>query len=179
MLALSILRSASDDATILSLLCEETLWLLPNELSKSELAGHAKACPPGLRALSGIWDLDVSMAMDDPAWHFGNHHHELLLQETYESLRIVGADAVAEMFHAAWEIVKPHLPYLQDSAIRQKDFHSWLREVGIQQQIDRMNPRLWKICEEQGNFRLLQFVIDFAKRCPEGCVLALAGPGEI
>jgi len=45
----------------------------PRELdwdTKGHLA-RMRALPPGLRAMIAIYELDVSMALDDLGWHFG------------------------------------------------------------------------------------------------------------
>jgi len=55
----------------------------------------------------GIYDLDVSMTLDDLAWHFGNHNDERFLQETVASLMELEAKDAAALFSAAWDICSP------------------------------------------------------------------------
>ena len=54
----------------------------------------------------GIYDLDVSMTLDDLAWHFGNHNDERFLQETVASLMELEAKDAAALFSAAWDILQ-------------------------------------------------------------------------
>ncbi|HVR24173.1 MAG TPA: hypothetical protein VMU26_12750 [Candidatus Polarisedimenticolia bacterium] len=46
----------------------------------------------------GIYDLDVSMTLDDLAWHFGNHSDERFLQETVASPIEPEANDAAALF---------------------------------------------------------------------------------
>jgi hypothetical protein len=46
-----------------------------------------RALPPGLRAMTAIYQLDVSMALDDLGWHFGNWPDRALREETLQGLK--------------------------------------------------------------------------------------------
>ena len=61
----------------------------PPELQKNrdEFYSVLLASPRRLRAMAGVYDLDVSMSLDDLAWHFGNHNDARFLEETVTSLK--------------------------------------------------------------------------------------------
>ena len=56
--------------------------------------------------MAATYDLDVSLALDDLGWHFGNWHHVELAHETIRGLRELGADRMAEIFEGAFAHAK-------------------------------------------------------------------------
>jgi len=54
----------------------------------------------------GIYDLDVSMTLDDLAWHFENQNDERFLQETVARLMELQANDAEALFSAAWDILQ-------------------------------------------------------------------------
>src|SRR5437762_554930 len=73
MITVNAIDSSSDD---------ELQSLLFRELEQNVSAGHGspeflakiRNLPVGLRAMAATWELDVSFALDDLGWHFGNWH---------------------------------------------------------------------------------------------------------
>jgi hypothetical protein len=63
-----------------------------------------RAIPIGLRAMAATFDLDVSMALDDLGWHFGNWTHRGYCDETLQGLRELEAQEYADMFARAYEL---------------------------------------------------------------------------
>jgi hypothetical protein len=148
MLTAERIRRDLSDQDLLNLLCEEALRLLPSDVSSDQHYDSLPSIPTGLRCLSGIWDLDVSMNMDDIAWHFTNHNEERHIQETIWSLRELEATEVLSLFEQAVSIVRPHLATLQSRIHRAKSAHTWLTETGIQAACDPLSKRLWAIKSE-------------------------------
>jgi len=163
------IKGCVDDAALFKLLADEASALLPPELQDGRKAyfGLLPSLAPGIRAFNGIWDLDVSMSMDDIAWHFTNHFEEEHIQETLWSLAEVGAEEVHAIFSEALSIVRPHLGDLRSRSISAAKRHEWLDTSGIQAACKPLNKRLWEICEEAGNFRLLSFAIGHARKHPD------------
>jgi hypothetical protein len=169
MLTREQLASNLSDEEIFNAIANEAYTQLPSTLQANLEAYYAALpeVPPGTRAYAGIWDLDVSMAMDDIAWHFGNHDEERHIQETLWSLRGLNATEVHGIFAQAVSIVRPHLEILRSGTIRVESFHDWLDETGIQAACDPLNKRLWQICEENPDHRLLYFAIKHARNAPD------------
>ncbi len=165
MLTFEQIENCGDDVALFRLLAAEASALLPPELQHDRIAYFAflPSLPPGIRAFNGIWDLDVSMSMDDIALHFTNHSEEGHLQETLWSLAEVEANEVHSIFSQALSIVRPHLEELRSGSISTAKRHEWLNTTGIQSACQPLNKRLWEICEEAGHYRLLSFAISHAR----------------
>ena len=101
------LTSAKDDNDLFDLLSTELNERFPADLqeNRDQFLTELAASPRGLRAMAGIFDLDVSLSLDDLAWHFGNHNDERFFNETALGLRELDACEAADIFLAAWEIV--------------------------------------------------------------------------
>jgi len=96
-------RSAESDDELFNLLGAELTRRLPNgRRPTDEFVHELHALPPGLRAMAATYELDVSLALDDFGWHFGNWHHVGLAEETLAGLRELGAARMAEIFSAAF-----------------------------------------------------------------------------
>jgi len=122
--------------------------------------------------MAAIYELDVSMALDDLAWHFVNHHDLDLCEETSNGLRELEATEAAEIFDAAFAIVRRHWEEL-GAVAQNKDFgfvHAWLDEIGIQKQIDPLDDRIWKLLDPWRDYGLMQYWITYARKYPERCV---------
>jgi hypothetical protein len=120
-LSLADIQNEKDDERLFKLLTSALNELFPPDVQndQNQFVIALTNAPSGLRAMAGTFDLDVSMSLDDLAWHFGNHNDERFLQETVASLRELEALEAADIFLSAWEIVKPYLP-----EIRSKDWDS-------------------------------------------------------
>ena len=88
-LSLASIQSASDDEELFERLSAALKEVFPPELQedREQFLAALQSAPRGLRAMAGIFDVDVSMALDDLAWHFGKQNDERFLQETVLSLR--------------------------------------------------------------------------------------------
>jgi hypothetical protein len=174
MLTKDQLASNLSDEEIFKSIADEAYRQLPETLQADLDAYYAALpkLPPGIRAYAGIWDLDVSMAMDDIAWHFGNHDEERHIQETLWSLKELSALEVHDIFARAVSIVRPHLEMIRSGTITVDSFHDWLDETGIQAACDPLNKRLWQICEENQH-ALLSFAVTHARNVPDRFIAEL------
>jgi hypothetical protein len=165
------IQNARDDEELFKLLSTALNELFPPDIRQDRsqfLAALAKA-PRGLRAMAAVFDLDVSMALDDLAWYFANHNDDRLLEETVTALRELEALEAAQLFLSAWEIVKPYLPEIRPEERQGKDLHEFLERAGIQSRMDPLNARMWAICEELGRYGLLQYWLTYARKYPARC----------
>jgi AcrR family transcriptional regulator len=170
-LGLTSIQTAKDDDQLFERLSEALKEIFPPELQedRNRFLLALQGAPRGLRAMAGIFDLDVSMAMDDLAWHFGNHNDERFLQETLESLRELEADDAADLFSKAWDIAKPYLPEIRSKDWESEDPHDYFERT-IQGQVDPLNEKMWEICKQCGKLGLLQYWLPYARKYPERCV---------
>src|SRR3954462_2728935 len=156
-LTVEAIRAAEDDEALVQLLSEELQRLLPEEISRDPDANYEKvrSLPRGLRAMAGMHFFDVSMALDDIAWHFGNQHDERALRETLAGLRELELFDAAACFEKMWDFMRPHMGALQRGDYGGKDFPHWLEEIGAQSFAEPMNKLIWDQCEKVGKLGLL------------------------
>lgn len=122
--------------------------------------------------MAATYDLDVSMALDDLAWHFVNHHSSQdFAEETIQGLHELGAAEAAEIFAAAFAIIKPHWQELEAVSLKSaKEAHAWLDAKGIQNQINPLNDRLWSLLRQQPTNSLMDYWVTYARKNPEHCL---------
>jgi hypothetical protein len=165
--------AAEDDAALFELLSGEIQRLLPVEVSEDRDIYHQTltALPRGLRAMAGMHFFDVSMALDDLAWHFGNQNDERDLTETLNGLRELELPEFADFFEKMWNFFKPHMRQLQTGERDGKEFHVWLRDIGAQELADPMNKKIWEYCKRHDLGLLTSWPV-YARKYPERCVVA-------
>jgi len=170
-LSLASIQTAKDDDELFDRLSAALKELFPPELQEDpdRFLAALSSAPRGLRAMAGTFELDVSMSLDDLAWHFGNHNDERLLQETVLGLKELEAAEAAEVFQSAWEIAKPFLPEIRIKDWAAEDPHDYFERT-IQSKIDPLNERMWDICKKCGKLGLLQYWLVYARKYPERCV---------
>jgi hypothetical protein len=72
-LTVESIASCSDD-DLFSLLGHELQSRIASRRGSPEFVVEIRELPPGLRAMAATYELDVSLAVDDLGWHFGNWH---------------------------------------------------------------------------------------------------------
>jgi len=176
MVALSTesIREAESDEALFDLLSGELQRLLPDAVQEDRDIYHATlaSLPRGLRAMAGIHFFDVSMAMDDLAWHFGNQNDERDLTETLDGLRELELTLVADCFEKMWEFMRPHMAALRSGDFGGKDFSDWLLDIGAQSFAKPMNTTIWNYCKQAGDLGLLSCWPKYARKYPERCIVA-------
>jgi hypothetical protein len=177
-LTVDVIRATEDEEVLVDLLSNEGRRLLPDELFQDTDRYYESldTIPPGIRAMAGIYPFSVSMGMDDLAWHFNNHSDERHIRETLNGLRELEMPQIADLFEAAWRILEPYLADMRPGYYRNQGFSKWVRECGIQQQIDPMNEVIWDYCKKAGDLGLLESWVLYVRKHPERCVVAEEQP---
>ena len=167
------IRAAQDDEALFNLLSGELQRLLPKEVVEDRDLYHQKitSLPRGLRAMAGMHLFDVSMALDDLAWHFGNQNDERDLWETLNGLRELELLEIADRFEHAWKIMEPHLDALRSDKVNADNFSEWLESIGAQEKIDPMNDFIWAYSKQVGDLGLLSSWTTYARKHPEHCIV--------
>jgi len=170
------IRATDDNEKLYDLLSTELQRLLPKELIKDRDLYHATltVIPRGLRAMAGMHFFDVSMTLDDLAWHFGNQNDPRDLAETLNGLRELELPEIADLFEQAWKIMEPHFEDLRSDKVTSDNFYEWLEEIGAEDKIDPMNDFIWDYCKKLGKNGLLESWAPYARKYPERCVAAEA-----
>ncbi len=172
-LTIAQLSKAQSDEDVLRLLKAELNALFPPDSRRDNAVflSRLQSAPRGFRAMAATFELDVSMALDDLAWHFVNHHDLDLYEETSNGLRELGATEAAELFNAAFAIVRPRWDEFgtvaQNEDSGSTGVRDWLDKAGIQKQIDPLNERMWKLLAQWGDHGLMHYWIIYARAYPE------------
>ena len=58
--------------------------------------------------MAAMYQLDVSLALDDLGWHFANWHHQAYSEETIWALQELETAEAAEIFAAAYVAAQPY-----------------------------------------------------------------------
>jgi hypothetical protein len=171
-LTIEQIRSAASDEELLNLLGGELRLLFPPELKNDPVVflSRLRAAPSALRAMAATYELDVSMAVDDLAWHFVNYHSSLeLAEETIGGLLELEETEAAEIFRGALAIIRPHWSELEAVA-RTKTAHEWLDSKGIQNSMNPLNDHMWKVFGQFGESGLMSVWVAHARKHSERCV---------
>jgi hypothetical protein len=175
-LTTSQIRAWQSDDDLLRVLQGELDSLFPPESRRDNCVflSRLQSAPEGLRAMAATFELDVSMSLDDLAWHFVNHHDLDLYEETKLGLRTLGAMEAAELFEAAFAIVEPLWHELGTVAQRDDSgsIHAWLDQKGIQKQIDPLDGRMWKLLGQWPKQGLMHYWVTYAREHPRQCIRA-------
>ena len=174
-LTIEQIRDAPSDADLLRLLQTELDLLFPRESRRDVpvFLSKLQTVPAGLRAMAAIFELDVSMTLDDLAWHFVNYPNLDWYEETLQGLRELEASEAAELFAKAFAIVEPHWNKLGEVAEDKKfgAIHDWLNSTGIQKQIDPLNAQMWKLLGQWPDSGLMHYWVVYARKYPERCLV--------
>jgi len=167
-----ILNTESDE-DLLRLLQGELNALFPPESRRDNVVflSRLQSAPVGLRAMAATFELDVSMALDDLAFHFVNHPDLDLYGETRSGLRELGATEAAEIFESAFAVIEPHWERLGEVG-ENEEFgfvNTWLEQKGIQDRIAPLNKRMWELIDRWPKHGLMQYWITYARENPARC----------
>lgn len=169
------IMSAKRDDALFKLLSSELTRLFPPALSQNSDAFLAalRTAPQGMRAMAATYELDVSMALDDLAWHFVNHHDTRLYEETRLGLRELEAHEAALLFEKAYAVIAPRWDALGEvlQQTRGAEIHDWLDATGVQQQTDPLSTEMWRLINQLGGeYGLMGYWLSYARNHPECCV---------
>jgi hypothetical protein len=175
-LTIEAIQAAEGNEALIDLLTDELQRLLPEEVQENRDIYHERlaSLPRGLHAMAGMHFFDVSMSLDDLAWHFGNQNDERDLCETLNGLRELELNQIADLFERAWKIMEPHFDTLRGDTVNPENFYDWLESIGAQEQIDPMNDIIWDYCKKAGKLGLLESWAPYARKYPERCIVAEA-----
>ncbi|HMJ64988.1 MAG TPA: hypothetical protein VK615_06530 [Candidatus Binatia bacterium] len=151
---------ASSDEELFSLLGKELERRISAQRGSSEFLAEIRALPIGLRAMAGTYELDVSLALDDLGWHFGNWHSTDLAEETARGLEEVGAADLAKIFRDAFQIAQQY--WIELGA---EDWMNWYHGSPLETAVEPLTKKAWSIRDK--NQGIFKYWVDYARRHPE------------
>lgn len=167
------------DEELFELLSEELRRQFPNGegATAEEFAAflvRLRSLPVGLRAMASIYQLDVSLALDDLGWHFANWHNKAYCEETLRGLRELEAHEVADIFDAAYTHAQRYWERIGELLSEDFDrFVDWYLDSEFEKAMDPLTRRLWEICSTgDGKFEgLLKIWAPYARKYPHRVVM--------
>lgn len=164
------IRACETDGDLSKLLSAELTLRLPDgEGPDLDLfLATTQKMPIGLRAMAAIYQLDVSITLDDLGWHFANWHHRGYCEETIWALRELEAFEQADMFAKAY--VAAQLYWDQIGAMVAYDFAhfvKWYPDSELEKATMPLTKRMWELQEEKV---LLRYWVSYARKYPERLV---------
>jgi hypothetical protein len=170
--AVEIQSMTSDQELMEKLLGELNRCLPPGSLDgHDEFVAAIVKLPPGLRAMAASYKLDLSIALDDLGWHFGNFHHREYCDETSRALWELEATDVAVIFDRAYSLVIPHWDTISNLLAKGfGEFRDWYLNSELEAALMPLNHKLWVIYEAQPPFGFMNFWLYYARKYPERLV---------
>jgi hypothetical protein len=161
---LQIMNAPDDDALFKLLSAELDAQLGAASKDVEVLHQHLLRLPRGLRAMGATHPLDVSMALDDLGWHFGNWPSQPLADETLAGLRELGATEAAEIFDAALLCAKEHWAFICSG-----NFFDSYHGSPLEQTLLPLNRKLWALLGYDGSTgkNLLAYWAPYARSHPD------------
>ena len=182
-LTVDVIRDATTDRVLCDLLTAELDRQLPPHLLVdrsgflpptgtwlmfNKYVALLRDLPAGLRAMATTCRLDSSMEGEDLGWHFCNWHHLGYCDQTSEGLWELGAWEAAQIFDQAYRLFLPHWDMMDELvAAGVNELNRWYWASPLNDALRPLNGRLWEICEESEEFRLMRFSLQYARRHPE------------
>lgn len=105
--------AAKTDEELYSLLASELMRLIEpcSDSTIKEFLSNLPSLPIGLRSMAAVYDLDVSLTLDDLGWHFMNRYSIDFAKETLAGLRELNTPH-AEIFAEAINIACKHWDFI-------------------------------------------------------------------
>ena len=158
-ISVEAIDSSSDD-DLFSLLGRELEDRITTKRGSPEFVAEIKELPVGLRAMAATYELDVSLALDDLGWHFGNWHSIDLAEETANGLDELEACELAEVFRAAFQLAQDYWMELSS-----EDWIDCYHGSPLEVAVDPLNKKAWSILEGKKN-GIFKYWVDYARRHP-------------
>ena len=161
------IRRAKTDEALFKVLSSELARRLRSSgrrgapVSVAQHAAKVARLPTGLRAMASIYELDVSVTLDDLGFHFGNWHSKTYAHETERGLRVLGAQEPADIFARAFRVAAQYW-----AAFTRDDFVEWYYKSTLERRLRPLNLKIWQIHQSREH-GLLTYWLDYARRHPE------------
>lgn len=152
--------SSSDDE-LFTLLGKELEGRISAQRGSPEFISQIQGLPVGLRSMAATYELDVSLALDDLGWHFGNWHNEDLAEETARGLEMLDAKELADLFRQAFEFAKTYWTELGT-----EKWTEWYHGSPLEKAVDPLTKRASSILKDKKN-GIFKYWVEYARRNPE------------
>jgi hypothetical protein len=165
------IRACASDEELFKALSGELRRRLPDEEDEDlgQYVERLRRLPKGLRAMAAIYQLDVSLSLDDLGWHFANWHHRGYCDETLHGLRELEAHEAAEIFSSAYALAQRYWDRIGELLAQDFDaFTRWYSGSELETALGPLNTRMWSLCKPQ--YGLMAYWLSYARKYPENLV---------
>lgn len=168
-LSIATIQGSVSDHNLYSLLAGELSRRLPGEEGDDldDFLKRLSKLPIGFQAMAAMYQLDVSMALDDFGCHFYNWHNRGYIEKQIWALRELGAKEEADVLAKAYEIAKP---YWDQIAAHEsfEAFCEWYNASKLHDVLLPLNKEMWEMCARAGHEKgLLHYWTQYARKYPE------------
>src|SRR5436190_3563564 len=111
--------------------------------------------------MAATHELDVSLALDDLGWHFGNWHSTDLADETARGLEELEAMDLARIFGEAFRIAQGYWEELGA-----EDWATWYHGSRLETAVEPLTKQARLILSEK-KIGIFKYWVDYARRYPE------------
>ena len=151
---------ASSDDELFSLLGKELESRITADRTSPEFLAQIRTLPVGLRAMAATYEFDVSLALDDVGWHFGNWHSRELAEETAAGLEELGATELARVFREGYRTAQDYWTELGS-----EDWMDWYHGSEFEKAVDPLSREPWAILKDK-NSGIFDYWVAYARRFP-------------
>jgi hypothetical protein len=161
----AIATAKSDDVLYGLLAAELTRRLGPGpESDLKTFLSMLPTLPIGLRSMAAVYQLDVSLSLDDIGWHFANWHSKGFAEEALAGLLELQALSHASAFGEAFKIARRHWSFLAEESFQERYLESQL-----ELELRSINERLWSLqgYRDEPGRSILSYWAPYARKYPE------------
>ncbi|MDO8980014.1 MAG: hypothetical protein Q7V17_12365 [Afipia sp.] len=165
------IRECTTDDELFKLLSAELKRLLPYEegFDLNEFLEETRTIPIGLRAMAAIYQLDVSLTLDDLGWHFANWHHHGYCEETAWALKELEAFEQAELFAKGYAVAQPWWDKIGELLAEDfSAFVAWYPDSALDRATMPLTRRMWDL--QEIDYGLLGYWTRHARKYPHKVV---------
>jgi hypothetical protein len=152
---------ASSDDELFSLLGNELETRISADRGSPEFLAQIRELPVGLRAMAATYEFDVSLALDDVGWHFGNWHSRELAEETARGLEELGAVDLERIFRQGFRIAQDYWTELGSES-----WMEWYHGSEFERAVVPLSREARSILKGKKS-GIFDYWIEYARRFPE------------
>jgi len=169
MLSVATILGSVSDHHLCTLLAGELSRLLPEEEGEDldDFLKRLSKLPVGFQAMAAMYQLDVSMALDDFGCHFYNWHHRGYIEKQIWALRELELTEHAELLTGAFKIADAYWERI-GSWKDFREFCSWYDNSTLDKALHPLNIKMWALCSQNDKFEgMLGQWPQYARKYPE------------
>lgn len=168
-LSIATIQGTVSDHHLETLIRGELNRLLPDKEGRDPgyFLKRLSKIPVGFQAMAVMYQLDVSMALDDLGCHFNNWHHRGYIEKQIWALRELELEPFADVLSRAYEIASPYWDEI-GSYEDFGEFCAWYNKSELYKSLDPLNVEMWALCAPNDRFEgMLGQWPRYARKYPE------------